>query len=60
MATPELILSMEGVTKVYGSGEREITALADVDLEARASRMEEHVSSQEYELNKEFKDMRGP
>ncbi len=36
MTTPELILSMQGVTKIYGSGEREITALADVDLEARA------------------------
>ena len=36
MTTRELILSMQGVTKVYGSGERAITALTDVDLEARA------------------------
>ncbi len=34
--TAEVILSMEGVTKVYGSGERAVTALADVSLEARA------------------------
>ena len=36
MAAPELILSMEGITKVYGTGERTVTALEDVSLEARA------------------------
>ena len=36
MATPEVILSLEGVTKVFGSGERAVTALEDVSLEARA------------------------
>ena len=36
MATPEVILSLEGITKVFGSGERAVTALADVSLEARA------------------------
>jgi len=36
VATPEVILSLEGVTKVFGSGERAVTALADVSLEARA------------------------
>lgn len=34
--TPEVILSMEGVTKVYGSGYRAVTAVNDVSLEARA------------------------
>jgi len=33
---PAAILSMEGITKVYGSGERAVTALEDVSLEARA------------------------
>ena len=36
MATPEVILSLEGITKVFGSGERAVTALADVSLQARA------------------------
>ena len=36
MATPEVILSLEGVSKVFGSGERAVTALEDVSLEARA------------------------
>lgn len=36
MATPEVIVSMEGVTKVYGSGHRAVTALDDVSLQARA------------------------
>ncbi len=36
MATPEVILRLEGVTKVFGSGERAVTALEDVSLEARA------------------------
>src|SRR3972149_3293305 len=36
MASPERVLSVEGVTKVYGSGERAVTALDDVSLEARA------------------------
>src|SRR3989304_189439 len=36
MAERELILSMSGVTKVYGSGERAVTALADVSLRAHA------------------------
>ena len=36
MATPELILSIEGVTKVFGSGERAVTALDDVSLRAHA------------------------
>ena len=36
MASPERVLSVEGVTKVYGSGERAVTALDNVSLEARA------------------------
>jgi len=32
--TPEVILRMEGVTKVYGSGETAVTALVDASLEA--------------------------
>ena len=36
MATPEVILSIEGVTKVFGSGRSAVTALEDVSLEARA------------------------
>jgi len=36
VATPEVILSLEGVSKVFGSGERAVTALEDVSLEARA------------------------
>jgi putative ABC transport system ATP-binding protein len=36
MAAPEVTLRVEGVTKVYGSGERAVTALEDVCLEARA------------------------
>ncbi len=36
MGTPETILSLEGVTKVYGSAERAVTALYDVDLQAHA------------------------
>ncbi len=36
MDTPETILSLEGVTKVYGSGERAVTALYDVSLQAHA------------------------
>jgi putative ABC transport system ATP-binding protein len=36
VATPEVIVSMEGVTKVYGSGHRAVTALDDVSLQARA------------------------
>ncbi len=36
MSARQVILSMEGVTKVYGSGERAVTALRDVSLEARA------------------------
>ena len=36
MGTPEVILSMEGITKVYGSGHRAVTALDDVSLQARA------------------------
>ena len=36
MTEPAAILSMEGITKVYGSGERAVTALEDVSLEARA------------------------
>jgi len=36
VATPEVILSLEGITKVFGSGERAVTALADVSLQARA------------------------
>ena len=36
MADPELILKMVGVTKVYGSGDKAVTALDDVSLEARA------------------------
>jgi len=35
MADPELILKMVGVTKVYGSGDKAVTALDDVSLEAR-------------------------
>ena len=36
MAERELILSMDGVTKVYGSGERSVTALTEVTLQAHA------------------------
>src|SRR3990170_324163 len=36
MASPERVLSVEGVTKVYGSGHRAVTALDDVSLQARA------------------------
>lgn len=36
MATPEVILRIEGVTKVYGSGETAVTALCDASLEARS------------------------
>jgi putative ABC transport system ATP-binding protein len=36
MADRETVLSMEGVTKVYGSGERVVTALDDVTLDAHA------------------------
>ena len=36
MVTPEVILSMEGVTKVYGSGYTAVTALDDVRLQVRA------------------------
>jgi len=36
VAEREVILSIEGVTKVYGSGERAVTALDDVSLQARA------------------------
>ena len=36
MAAPEVILSMEGVTKVYGSGRSAVTALDDVSLQAHA------------------------
>ena len=36
MAAPPVILSMVGVAKVFGSGERTVTALYDVSLEARA------------------------
>lgn len=32
----EIVLSVEGVTKVFGSGDRAVTALADVSLEAHA------------------------
>lgn len=35
MATPEVILRMQGITKVYGSGETAVTALIDASLEAR-------------------------
>jgi len=35
MADPELILKMVGVTKVFGSGDKAVTALDDVSLEAR-------------------------
>src|SRR3989304_3838407 len=35
MAPPARVLSVEGVTKVYGSGERAVTALDNVSLEAR-------------------------
>jgi len=34
VATPEVILSMEGITKVYGSGHRAVTALENVRLVA--------------------------
>jgi len=37
VGTPELILSIQGVTKVYGSGDRAVTALDDVSLQAYAS-----------------------
>ena len=36
MAERETILSMQGITKVFGSGERAVTALDDVSLEANA------------------------
>ena len=36
MATPEVILSIEGVTKVFGSGRSAVTALDDVSLQAHA------------------------
>jgi putative ABC transport system ATP-binding protein len=36
MGTPEVILSMEGITKVYGSEHRAVTALDNVSLEAHA------------------------
>ena len=36
MATAEVILSIEGVTKVYGSGHRAVTALEGISLQARA------------------------
>jgi putative ABC transport system ATP-binding protein len=36
VGTPEVILSMEGITKVYGSGHRAVTALEDVSLQACA------------------------
>ena len=36
MADSQVILSMEGVTKVYGSGELAVTALQDVNFEARS------------------------
>jgi putative ABC transport system ATP-binding protein len=36
MSASEVILSMNGITKVYGSGHRTVTALNDVSLEARA------------------------
>jgi len=36
VGTPELILSMEGVTKVYGSGHRAVTALDDGSFQACA------------------------
>jgi putative ABC transport system ATP-binding protein len=36
VAAPEVILRMEGVTKIYGSGETAVIALDDVSLQARA------------------------
>ena len=36
MDTPETILRLEGVTKVYGSGERAVTALSEVSLQTHA------------------------
>ncbi len=36
MDTPETILRLEGVTKVYGSGERAVTALYEVSLQTHA------------------------
>ena len=36
MPSSEVILSLQGVTKVYGSGETAVTALHDVSLEARS------------------------
>ncbi|MDO8615330.1 MAG: ABC transporter ATP-binding protein [Dehalococcoidia bacterium] len=36
MAERETILSMQGITKVFGSGERAVTALDNVSLEANA------------------------
>jgi len=36
VAERETILSMQGITKVFGSGERAVTALDDVSLEANA------------------------
>ena len=37
MSPAEAVLSLEGVTKIYGSGERAVTALEDVSMEALAS-----------------------
>ena len=36
MDTPKTILSLEGVTKIYGSGERAVAALYDVSLQTHA------------------------
>ncbi len=36
VTAPDIIVSMEGVTKVYGSGHRAVTALEDISLQARA------------------------
>ncbi len=36
VTAPEVIVSIEGVTKVYGSGHRAVTALYDANLQARA------------------------
>jgi len=36
MTQPEVVLKMEGVTKVYGSGARAVTALDNVSLQAHA------------------------
>jgi putative ABC transport system ATP-binding protein len=37
MNEKQVVLSVEGVTKVYGSGDRAVTALDDVSLEAHAA-----------------------